>query len=309
MNYKYLTTLLYVAAIAGCSSWRMAMHKAFPSPAAARLATAEPAEHHAEPPAEGDDHSRIHDLEQAAQDLIGRGMTRPAGDLIKQLRRRQCTIQLPAPSDRKMTPSEIYDRYKPSVLIVAGIYKCEKCGRDHAGPAGGFLITADGAFVTNYHVVNNPKNRTLVAMTDEGKVFPVKEVLAAGKEDDVAILRLDAADAVFKPAVLSTEAPVGAHVSVISHPDRRFYTLTDGIVSRYSTSTVGGKKTSVMMITADFARGSSGGPVFNDCGAVVGYVGSTVSVYYNVDKGRKDNLQMVFKQCIPTGNVLKLIKR
>jgi S1-C subfamily serine protease len=96
---------------------------------------------------------------------------------------------------------------------------------------------------------------------------------------------------------------------VISHPDRRFYTLTDGIVSRYSTSTGGGKKTSVMMITADFARGSSGGPVFNDCGAVVGYVGSTVSVYYNVDKGRKDNLQMVFKQCIPTGNVLKLIKR
>jgi len=309
MRYKYLAALLCAVAMALFPFRHTAARKACPEPAAVEAAPAAPAEHASEPPAEGDDHSRIHALEQAIPDMLERGTARPMADLIRQLRRRQCAVQLTAPSDRKMTPREIYEQCKPSVLIVAGIYKCEKCGLDHVGAAGGFFITADGVFVTNHHVVGNGKNRTLVAMTDGGKVFPVKEVLAAGRDDDVAILRLDSGDAVFQPAALSTDAPVGAHVTVISHPDRRFYTLTDGIVSRYSTSQGRGRKTSVMAITADFARGSSGGPVFNDCGAVVGYVGSTVSVYYNVDDGKKDDLQMVFKQCVPTANILKLIRR
>jgi len=65
----------------------------------------------------------------------------------------------------------------------------------------------------------------------------------------------------------------------------------------------------MMAVTADFARGSSGGPAFNDCGNVVGFVCSTSSVYYKVGQGRKDDLQMVFKNCVTAASVLKLIKR
>jgi V8-like Glu-specific endopeptidase len=62
-----------------------------------------------------------------------------------------------------------------------------------------------------------------------------------------------------------------------------------------------------MAITADFARGSSGSPVFNECGNVAGVVCSTQSIYYRETRGRQTDLQMVFKQCVPAEQVLKLI--
>jgi S1-C subfamily serine protease len=147
-------------------------------------------------------------------------------------------------------------------------------------------------------------------MTNDGTVVPVREVLAASKEDDVAILRIDAGERRFRPLVLSTDAPVASSVCVISHPARRFYSLTRGIVSRYFLVAAGEKPAVPRMhITADFARGSSGGPLFNKRGAVVGLVKSTASIYYDVSEGKKDSLQMVFKECIPASQVLKLIEQ
>jgi S1-C subfamily serine protease len=162
--------------------------------------------------------------------------------------------------------------------------------------------------VTNYHVAANESNHTLVVMTRSGDVYAVKEVLAASHADDLAILALDAPDADFQPLALSSDAPVGAAVSVISHPDGRFFTMTRGIVSRYFRRRAGGHETTMVAVTADFARGSSGCPVIDDRGAVVALVASTVSVYYNESHERQENLQMVFKQCVPAASVLRLVE-
>ncbi|MCY3023826.1 MAG: serine protease [Planctomycetota bacterium] len=169
------------------------------------------------------------------------------------------------------------------------------------------MIGPGGVCVTNYHVVNAPKWETLVAMTSDGRVLPVKKVLAASQPDDVAIIQVDADNLV--PLALAPDAPVGSRVRVLHHPDGRFYTLTEGMVARYFTTHKGGGHTTMMAITADYARGSSGGPVFDDRGAVVGMVASTTSIYYEEKEGRKENLQMVIKECVPAANVLKLIER
>lgn len=300
-----LVLLACVLAAAGCSPAPPATCVPDQAPLAVCAKTAGDKEDHPEPPKAANDLARIRSLERGASKLIAEGKTTPTAELRKQLARKQCTLKLPAPTGEKFTPGRIYACYVDSVLVVAGVYKCKRCKRWHAGGATGFLISASGAFVTNYHVVSAKAQKTIVAMTHDGKVYPVKEVLAANQANDVAILRLDAGAAKLTPVPLSADAPVGTPVSVISHPDQRFYALTHGIVSRYAQHGKGRKLATMMTVTADFARGSSGGPVIDDRGAAVGFVSSTSSVYYT----KKDDLQMVFKECVPAASILKLIKK
>ena len=63
-----------------------------------------------------------------------------------------------------------------------------------------------------------------------------------------------------------------------------------------------------MAITADYAKGSSGAPVLNSKGEVVGMVSATNSIYYNKERGQNQNLQMVIKSCIPVDAIRRLIR-
>jgi len=250
-------------------------------------------------------------LVSEGQKLIEAGKVVKVDDLAAQLGRKQCVLSLPPRSRRKMSSADIYRRRLPSVLVVAGLFKCEKCTRWHCDMSSGFLITTEGAFVTNYHTIANKKGkeRSAVVMTSDGAIYPIEEVLAADKGNDLAILKVAAPGQRFQPAPLSTQAPVGTRVTVISHPLHRAFTLTQGIISRYyEESRKDGKRPRRVAITADFAKGSSGAPVFNEAGNVVSVASSTSSVYYTVEKGVQKNLQMVFKQCVPVEALLNLIQ-
>ena len=87
--------------------------------------------------------------------------------------------------------------------------------------------------------------------------------------------------------------------------------MTHGMVSRYNMimETKHKKAGKRMTITADYAKGSSGAPVFNRKGQVVGVVSSTSSIYYSVENGKKENLQMVVKNCIPVESIHELIQK
>lgn len=227
------------------------------------------------------------------------------------LKQSKCELELPEVQQcQTMSASEIYEECSESVLLVAGLYKCTKCTNWHASPASGFFITQTGAFVTNYHVVNNQEHKTMVIMTRSGEVYPVRKVLAANKIDDVAILQAELPEGVIvRPVPLSPDTPVGAQVTCISHPSRRYFSLTQGRISRYYQAYKSRdlkNVASMMTVTADFAGGSSGGPLFNEYGALAGLVSSTSTVYAKPEE--KTQVQMVFKQCVPTKNVLKLIK-
>lgn len=260
---------------------------------------------------------QLHDLqltrriELAATQMIEKKKTTKADELRKQLSNTTIKVDRPKAAANGTTPTTLYENHRPSVLVIAGIFKCGRCNRWHARPASGFVISEDGKAVTNHHVMASGNDETYVAMTGDGKVFAVKEVLAASEKNDLAILQLDVGDTKLKPLAISPNAPVGSNVNLISHPDKRFYTLTKGIVSRYFLIDNPKKKLKnvpMMAITADFAKGSSGAPLLNDQGHVIGIVTSTVSVYYNDKDGDPRNLQMVFKQCIPAASLLELIE-
>lgn len=234
------------------------------------------------------------------------GKTTPMATLRRQLEERtHHALSLPRPSKRKQEPAEIYRECRPSVVVVTGLYKCDKCTKWHGSTATGFFVTSTGAVATNYHVVAAKDREALGVRTMDGAVHPVREVLAAGKEDDVAILRIDGSG--FRPLPLVSDADVGTPVAVISHPDSRFYTLTTGIVSRYFATYNYAKQITRMAITAEFAQGSSGAPVIDDRGNVVGMVASTRSTYTKQDDLHEKRLQMVMRDCVPTRAILNLI--
>jgi S1-C subfamily serine protease len=245
-------------------------------------------------------------LDVEAEKLIKSGQTVSMKDLLAQLNRRSCSVQLPRPTPTKLSAADLVARARAGVLVIGDLFKCKKCPRWHVGASSGFMLTESGVCATSYHVVNVPESRTLIAMTGDGRVVAVKEVLAANPNTDMVILRL--AGSGFTALPLDGDAPVGASIRVISHPDDHFFTFSEGIVSRYVSVPLERQagEVTMMAITADFGAGSSGAPVFNERGGVVGMVNNTQSLYYDPKRGK--DLQMVFKHCLPSQYILQLIK-
>ena len=239
--------------------------------------------------------------------LVKEGRTEKMAMLISQLSRKQCRLKLPVAPAAKYDGVQLYRRACDSVVVVGVQYKCKKCPRWHVSVATGFVIAAPNVVVTNYHVVNKPEGGGMAIMTRAGKVHGVGEVLAANKDADVAILKTTATDLV--PLPVQGGAPVGTPIHVISHPSKITYMLTDGIVARRHHRHTKSGNVEMMAVTADFAKGSSGGPVLNDRGAAVGMVASTRSVYYEQKDGVETKLQMVIKNCIAAESILACIQR
>lgn len=223
-----------------------------------------------------------------------------------QLNRTSCALKLVLAGTTRLEPAEIYRRAQNSVVVIGELYWCDKCRSNHFGTASGFVISDSGAVVTCRHVVGRRDTRGWIAMTRDGVIHRVREILATSAADDVAILQLDGSG--FTALPLSTNAPAGSSVTVISHPEEHFYTLTAGLVSRYYSEVRRQRPTTWMTITAGFAKGSSGAPVFNECGAVVGIVNNTESIYYEAEKNRQTDLQMVVNNCTPTASLLAMIR-
>lgn len=245
-------------------------------------------------------------IQSQATKLIEDEQTTPAEELYKQHNRKNTTLTLPQLPAEPLTTDQLYRKHLPSVIVVGGIYKCNRCTKWHSGSASGFILTKEGIAVTNAHVISGDKNKTYVAMTSNGKAHPITEVLAYDKAADIAIIKLQGDN--FTPIAIAPHAGVGQDITVISHPDRRFYTLTKGIVSRYAITPTKNGPAKRMFITADYAKGSSGAPVINHLGQVVGMVSSTQSIYYTQKDGQQQNLQMVMKLCVPSQSILDLIK-
>ena len=241
--------------------------------------------------------------------LIERGRAVGTAQLSKQLGERSCELDLPRSRPSISDPAELFRWAKESVVIVGGLYKCDQCTLWHVNIASGFVISAQGAIVTNHHVVDTTNERTMVVMTADSQVYPVQRVLAASPADDLAILQVDARGLQPLPLADGADAaPVASAVSVISHPDGRFFCYTSGVISRYMKIPAGGRSVDAVAITAEYARGSSGAPVLDSQGQVVAVVSATESIYYTQDAGQQRNLQMVFRTCVPVAGLRNMLR-
>ena len=284
------------------------------------------------------DRDIIRQIEDRATALIEANATIPCVALADQAQRQLTWTDAPVltpRADKPLPPHEVYEKACRGTVVVASLFLCGNCDRNHANCASGFVISPDGLVVTNHHVLEtNRANITLVVRTWNGRVLPVKEVLAADPANDLAILRIDAdspgspgspdpatpdanpANAAdtdnqsFDTLPLGDKPRVGQRVHAVSHPDRRFYYYSSGEVAQLRRDNGQADGNERVSITAVFAKGSSGAPVLDEAGNVVAVVASTRSVYYNTsDNGVPQNLQMVFRDCIPADKVAALARQ
>lgn len=153
-----------------------------------------------------------------------------------------------------------------------------------AASGSGFVITADGYIVTNYHVIEDAVKDSSVSITvsfHDGSSYPA--TLVGGEEDnDVAVLKIEASGLQTVTLGDSDQLKVGQAVMAIGNPlGELTYSLTDGLISaldRLITTGSGNDSTTMNMLQTNCAinPGNSGGPLVNMYGQVVGINSSKI---------------------------------
>ena len=140
------------------------------------------------------------------------------------------------------------------------------------GSGSGAIIDTDGHIITNYHVVGGAKE---IAVTlYNGKTVDAVQV-GADPLNDLAVIRIDVPEEDLHPVELgdSKSLSVGMNVFALGNPFGLERTLTTGIISSLNRSLqIHGnwKIKSIIQIDAAINPGSSGGPLLDSHGRLIG---------------------------------------
>jgi len=156
----------------------------------------------------------------------------------------------------------IIKRIKPSVVIV---FAYDDTG-EFLKLGSGFFISQNGDIVTNYHIFQGASSAEI--KTSDGKTYPVTYIIAKDEQSDIICLSVDIPSQHVYPLSLGIFLPeVGERIIVYGSPLGLEKTVSDGIVSAIREVPSYGK---VIQITAPVSPGSSGSPVINMRGEVIG---------------------------------------
>jgi tetratricopeptide (TPR) repeat protein len=171
-----------------------------------------------------------------------------------------CLLSLPDASAQDELP-ELVRRIKPAAVAIETFdARGEKLSR-----GSGFFIDKD-RIVTNRHVIDGAYRAEV--HLNSGNSFPVKTVVAVDAEADVALLKVEApANQVRSLSLDRTSPQEGESVVVIGNPFGLEGSVTNGIVSAVRDIPGFGR---IIQITAPISPGSSGSPVVNMHGQVIG---------------------------------------
>jgi tetratricopeptide (TPR) repeat protein len=165
------------------------------------------------------------------------------------------------PSTVQDSLPELVRRIKPSAVAIETFdAHGAKLSR-----GSGFFIDVDRV-VTNRHVIEGAFRAEV--HSSAGSIYPVKGVLAVDAEGDIAVLKVEAPANQVRPLPLDRTSPQeGESVVVIGNPFGLEGSVTNGIVSAVRDIPTFGR---IIQITAPISPGSSGSPVVNMQGQVIG---------------------------------------
>jgi serine protease Do len=162
--------------------------------------------------------------------------------------------------------SELYERNKNAVFLVA-VFMSET----NYSQGSGFFLTKEGIGVSNYHVFEDGIKGEAYIKTIDGHQYRVGEVLRYDTDLDFIVFKVENNHYDFPYVPIAPSAPnVGEDVFAIGNPKGLEHTLSKGIVSSFRSDKY------QIQTTTEITHGSSGGPLFNMNGQVVGITTSGV---------------------------------
>jgi len=170
-----------------------------------------------------------------------------------------------SPSDTQPGPlsaREIAQRSFPSVVLLV-------MNDAHEQPLklGSGFVVSDEIVATNLHVIEGA-NGGYAKLVGKREQHEITGAVATNEAEDWALLKAAGLHAPPLPLAVDNATAIGDEVYVIGNPRGLEGTFSRGIVS-------GIRQGGLIQITAPISPGSSGGPVLNSRGAVIGIAAAT----------------------------------
>ena len=185
----------------------------------------------------------------------------------------------PGPSvEGGLTPAQVYARNVDSVVAIECTVTEKYYGQLISGitSGSGFVLTADGYIVSNYHVVADASDISIIF--NDGTKYSGKFV-GGDEANDIALVKVEASD--LQPVQIGSSDAliVGDQVAAIGNPlGELASTLTVGYISaKDRIVATDGTQINMMQTDAAINPGNSGGPLFNMLGQVIGITSAKYS--------------------------------
>jgi len=163
---------------------------------------------------------------------------------------------------------EVYKKIQPSLVFIE-----TRTTGDDGALGSGVIINEQGLILTALHVL---RNATAIRVTFADGTQSPAEIVSADPEHDIAVLESETGPEVIVPAVLGGGVRVGDEAFPVGNPFGFVSSITAGVVSGLDRS-IGradgsGELTGLIQFDAAVNPGSSGGPLLDRDGQVVGIV-------------------------------------
>ncbi len=173
---------------------------------------------------------------------------------------------LPIPG-KQLAPEQIFQRSAPSIVRL-------QVRRPEGGAIGSGFVIAPSWIATNLHVIDGADEAWV--QSREGLRFSVRRVIAMDEVRDLAIIEIIAPSLPALRLADSDSLSEGERVYAIGNPFGLDYTITEGLFSgrrRISDA----PPIDVLQVSVSLSPGSSGGPLLNGRGEVVGVAARTIA--------------------------------
>ena len=168
----------------------------------------------------------------------------------------------------KMDAPTLYEKTVPSVVLIISMDSDGKLGQ-----GSGAIVRSDGIIATNHHVIKNAVSARVQLRS--GDIYDDVTVIDVDERKDIALLKIKAVNLLALPFADSDKLKVGSNIFAVGAPRGLEGSLSSGIISSIRAGAEVAPKFEgfrIVQFTAPISPGSSGGPLIDEYGKVVGLV-------------------------------------